>query len=100
PALMCIFSAFLGVLVNLRWPKFDWLDETVAVKQSGAVGITLGIMFLFPIVFLVLYVIVSPFVSVCAAMWIFAAILAIFDILMYNKIVKRGGARFAALNAR
>lgn len=37
PALLCHLVAQLGVIINLRFPKFDWTSEVVAVKQSMAV---------------------------------------------------------------
>ena len=43
PALLCLLFAQLGVIINLRFPKFDWTSEVAVVKQSLA---TLLAMFL------------------------------------------------------
>ncbi len=34
PITVTAFTAFLGVAINLKFPKFDWISETVAVKQG------------------------------------------------------------------
>lgn len=34
PIAVTVFTAFLGVAINLKFPKFDWVSETVAVKQG------------------------------------------------------------------
>lgn len=36
PALLSLIFSQLGVVINLRFPKFDWTSEVVAVKQSLA----------------------------------------------------------------
>ena len=41
PALMTLFGALLGVVVNLRFPKFDYINETAVIKNSMAVMITM-----------------------------------------------------------
>ena len=34
---MCCFTAYFGMYLGLKYPKFDWINETVAVKQGLAV---------------------------------------------------------------
>ena len=41
PALMCVFGALLGVVANLRFPKFDYINETAVVKNSASVVIAM-----------------------------------------------------------
>ena len=41
PIVFTVFEALLGLLINLWKPKFDWINETVVVKQSAAVMITM-----------------------------------------------------------
>ena len=41
PALMNLFGALLGLSVNLRWPKFDYINETAVIKNSASVAITM-----------------------------------------------------------
>ena len=41
PVVFTVFEALLGLLINLWKPKFDWVNETVVVKQSVAVMLTM-----------------------------------------------------------
>ncbi|HZJ77793.1 MAG TPA: hypothetical protein VFD52_03210 [Clostridia bacterium] len=41
PCAFTVFTAFVGVFINLRFPKFDWINETVAVKQSISTLVTM-----------------------------------------------------------
>lgn len=36
PFIICVFSAFFGIVINLHFPRFDWMNETVAIKQSAS----------------------------------------------------------------
>lgn len=36
PVLFQAFNAYFGLIVNLRYPKLDWINEAYAVKQSSA----------------------------------------------------------------
>lgn len=41
PCLMTVFVAFAGLLLNLWKPRFDWINETMCVKQSMPVFLTM-----------------------------------------------------------
>ncbi|MBQ7522495.1 MAG: hypothetical protein IJU14_06415 [Clostridia bacterium] len=58
PTLASFFSGVLGVLINLRFPRFDWSSEIIVIKQSGSVLLALlgaifitGLPFIFAIIF-------------------------------------------------
>lgn len=34
PAVVTVFTALFGVIINLHFPKFDWISETIAIKQG------------------------------------------------------------------
>lgn len=34
PVLVTVFCALFGVVINLHFPKFDWINETIAIKQG------------------------------------------------------------------
>ncbi len=36
PCIVTIFTGLFGVVVNLHFPKFDWISETMAVKQGAS----------------------------------------------------------------
>lgn len=41
PILISIFFAFMGTLINLKMPKFDWTDEVYAIKQGASTVVTM-----------------------------------------------------------
>jgi ABC-2 type transport system permease protein len=45
PALFSIFMSYLGLYVNLLFPRFDYENDVKAVKQSLSVIITMGVGF-------------------------------------------------------
>ena len=58
PTLASFFSGILGVLINLRFPRFDWSAEIIVIKQSGSVLLSIlgsifitGLPFIFAIIF-------------------------------------------------
>lgn len=46
PLLFSIFMSYLGIYVNLLFPRFDYENDVKAVKQSLSVLITMGIGFI------------------------------------------------------
>lgn len=78
------FIAFAGLFANIKLPRFDWTNETVVVKQSGAMMIitlgsmaTLGVLAGAYMATLHRYVAVSVYLlavsaallALCAAIW-------------------------------
>ena len=41
PLAICCFVGHMGVMVNLKFPKLDWVNEVVVIKQSAATMITM-----------------------------------------------------------
>lgn len=41
PLILQVFVSLMGLVLNLQFPRFDWLSETVAIKQSTSVGIAI-----------------------------------------------------------
>lgn len=54
--LLVVFSCVFGLRINLLFPKFDWENEVVAVKQSassllgGMGGVLVTILFVIPVI--------------------------------------------------
>ena len=98
PLCMCAFEATLGVTVNMKNHRFDWLNETEVIKRGAAMIITLGISFGVVIIPAVLYfTLLRLFISLNVFMLIFSAALAVAAAVMYGNIKNNGDARFAAL---
>lgn len=99
PALTSTFSALLGVTVNLRFPRFDYVNETVAIKQSMSTLITMfggmGVVALPVILYAAVFKASFPPVWIQAA---YALLLAIASVVMYDYLANRAENAFAKLN--
>ena len=99
PLLLTICMALLGVVVNLRWPRFDYTNETMVIKQSASSTITMfsgmGIVAL-PLLLYVL--LLKRFISLQTMLIICAAVLAIADFIMYDYVAHRADRAYAKLN--
>ena len=95
-----LFTALLGVVVNLHFPKFDYINETVVIKQSMS---TMICMFGSMAVVLVLALLYALLLSASVAPTLFLAVclvlLVIVCVLMWRYLGHGGSARFAALQA-
>lgn len=104
PICSCIFIALIGVKLNMRWPKFDWIDELTVLKQGTigivmaiAFGIVLGSFILFSIVEVVALAVLGIFIHPAILLLVYAAVLFAISAAMYSGIKKNGGKKFAAL---
>ena len=72
-----VFEAVMGVAVNLRFPKLDWINEAQVVKQGASVTICMFGSMLLIIIPAVLYgVFLIDKVEIWLAMTVFTGILA------------------------
>lgn len=67
PLVYMIFTTVLGLLLNCKMPVFDWESETVAVKQGGALILTILIGVGSVLVPLFLTILCSPFSNIILA---------------------------------
>jgi len=98
PTLLTVFSALFGLAVNLKFPKFDWVNETVAIKQSISTTIAMfgswGIVAL-PIV---LYITaLKNLMSIEVFMLIISVIFAAICLALYRYLMTRGKKIFESL---
>ena len=98
PALMTLFCALLGVIVNVRFPKFDYINETSVVKNSMSVSLTMfgswGVLAL-PVL---LYVIaLRSVIGVAAYLYICTALLCVLCAAMYVHLGRGCAKRFEEL---
>lgn len=91
-----ILMAVTGLIINLHFPKLDWNTQTVAVKQSASVMLTIFTGFLAVIIPIVLLVLLKPAdIIVFQLLWLAAAVLA--DFCAYRYLSRKGAALFRAL---
>jgi ABC-2 type transport system permease protein len=41
PQIFLVFMAFIGVVINLPFPRLDWLNEVQVAKQSASAMLSL-----------------------------------------------------------
>lgn len=96
PIIFVVFEAIFGLLVNLWKPKFDWVNETIVVKQSLAVTIvTFGTMAFVVLIaggYLLLF---NEFISVINYTYLIMVIVIILDVFGYYLLNTWGVKRFA-----
>lgn len=98
PVFFTALVAYLGVLVNLRHPFFDWVNETAAIKQSIAVIVTMLISWGILIIMIGSYLAavhwsVQP--GIPAVIW--AAILAAVSLILRRRLHSKGVENFEEL---
>lgn len=98
PVVFTVFEALFGLLVNLWKPKFDWINETVVVKQSVSVMITL-----FTTMALVLFIggiyigYLNQFIEATTYVYILLVLFLIIDVSFYYILNTWGIRRFEEL---
>ena len=98
PALTCVFGALLGVAVNLRYPKFDYINETAVIKNSMSVTVTLfGSWALLAAAALLYGLALHRVMGMTPYLYICAALLAALCAALYLSLHRSGARRFAEL---
>lgn len=99
PLLLSVCMALLGLVVNLRWARFDYTNETAVIKQSASSTITMfsgmGIVLLPVLLYALL---LKRYLPVRTMLVICAAALAIANYIMYDYLAHRADRAFAKLN--
>lgn len=96
PCVFCAFNAVLGTFIGVKFAKFNYTDETVAIKQSASVAIMMGISFGALVIPSVLYILLlAKYISPLLASAIFTICIAFVSLLVYNKLKKRGDVYFS-----
>ncbi|MBQ7455150.1 MAG: hypothetical protein IJS53_01795 [Clostridia bacterium] len=101
PLALVAFTAFLGVTMNLRFPRFDYLNETAVIKQSMSTTITmfsgLGVVLLPMLLYIfVLWRVLST--DVIIAIW--TGLLLIASAAMYLRLEHGAERAFARLTEK
>ena len=98
PILFTILVDLLGLLLNLWKPKFDWVNETVCVKHSMPVMLTMFIAMGLAFVVAALYLFVfADYMSINIYMYVCFIVFIIADIALYYLLQTWGVKRFDEL---
>ena len=91
--------ALFGVVMNLRFPRFDYSNETAVIKQSTSVTVTMFTGMGIVLLPMLLYILVlRKFMSVMTLMIIAAALLIAASAVLYDHLAHRSQAAYDALN--
>lgn len=98
PILFTIFIDLLGLLLNLWKPKFDWINETVCVKQSMPTVLTMfismGLAFVVAMIYVVAFL---DILSIRVYMYFVFLIFIIADVFLMYLLHTWGIRRFNEL---
>lgn len=98
PVAFTVFEALFGLIVNLWKPKFDWVNETVVVKQSASVMITLfSTMALVIMIGICYFSFLSEFMNVKTYVYICLGVFILVDLGFYYLLKTWGVRRFEEL---
>ncbi len=97
PTIMNLFSALFGVVINLTFPKLDWVSEAVAVKQGISVLLAMLVTSATSVAYLILCILTASIMLVEVFTLIFAAILVLVSYLMYRHLNGKGAAIYQKL---
>ncbi len=98
PTVIVIFCALLGVVINMHFPKLDWINETVPIKQSMSTLVTM--LASMAVVALPILLYGLGFVQILTLesyMLIYAVIVVALCLLMYKYLKTKGSIIFASL---
>ncbi len=98
PILSILFVAIVGVIANVYLPKLEWVDDTVAVKQSMSVLLTMVVSIVLIASIGILYYFISD--MNISDEWMalgIGMILGILCLVCYNMLVKQGVNKFENL---
>lgn len=98
PTLFNAFCALFGVYINLLLPKFNWINETVAIKQGMSTMIcmfgSMGVVALYLLPYLLW---LFQYMSAAVYTLIFAILLVVASFIIYSYLTGKGRERFEKL---
>ncbi len=86
-----------GLIANLIFPKMEWTNETVPIKQSLSSFLSMVVGFILTVISIASYVVSLSFLSSSAFMTVGTVLLLILVLTEYRWIVTSGIKRFSAL---
>ena len=100
PAALTVFEALFGVTINLRFPKFDWISEMIAVKQGISSLISMFSAMALVALATVLYAtVLSSLMAVELYIALFSLLTCAASLALYLYLKTRGGRMFAQLSS-
>ena len=100
PLVYAALMAEIGLLINLKFPKFNWTNEAVVIKQSMSAFLTMMIGLAIEAIFIVTIIVtmMKQFISITAACSVITAVLIIVTIIIYRILMTKGVKFFRELS--
>lgn len=95
--LYILFSALFASFIGVSMPNLTWTNETVPIKQSGAVTIALFSGWVLVAIFAAVFFLFAYKLGATVYMGIWAGVLLFADIFLKYWLDTKGAARFATL---
>lgn len=93
-----VFTAYFGVALNLKFHRFDWINETAAVKSGMSVMLAMfGSMAILAIPALLYALLAAEYISAAMYMALWAAIFAAVSMAFDAWFKKHGDEKYAFL---
>ena len=97
PLAFTVLTALLGVFINLHFPKFDWISETAAIKQSASTMIAMFSGMGLVMVPVLLYAFALSFLPLSLYLLIWTVLFAGLAAWLYRYLTTKGATLFARL---
>lgn len=99
PFLITVLVALMGVVINLQFPRFDWINEIQPIKQGvSSLLCMFGAFVLVAAVILLYVVLLSSVMSAEMYMLLCVVLFIALSGLLYGYLKNGGSRRFEALN--
>ena len=93
-----VFTAYFGVVLNLKFHRFDWINETAAVKSGMSVMLAMfGSMAILAIPALLYALLAAEYIGAAVYMALWAAIFAAVSMAFDAWFKKQGDEKYAFL---
>ena len=96
--LVCFFISCLGMYLNLEFPKLEWDNEIVPIKQSMSILIVMALGMIVTILGLVIYLLLVNVIGIVLTMIILFGIMIILNLLINYLLLTRGIKLFKKIN--
>lgn len=90
PGGLTVLGNLVGMIFGLQWARLDWLSEAYPCKQGAAVGITMLVMMVVPILLAALYWGLRTAVSPVGFLLICTALLSVICLGLYRVVMTWG----------
>ena len=93
-----MISHFIGIIVNLKYPKFDWESSSEVVKQSTSsfIAVMIGMILVIITIIIITHIIES--ISTIIILLIANIIYLLLDIILYIYLINKGVKDFNNLS--